>query len=233
MEVAALRVVSVTKRYGATLAVSGASLTLEHGKIHALVGENGAGKSTLSSIAAGLVVPDEGHVEIAGERLSPHNARTAVARGVGMVQQHFRLIEALTVLENAMLGAEPVRGGRIDMGAARAKLQTVLDELRTKLDPRARVESLGVGDRQRLEIARILFHDARVVLLDEPTPMEGAPSLSSHTSSTRCSTTPTPRPSCAAGGSSRRVRSSVCVKASTARCNVARSSTTRSTTPRR
>lgn len=165
----ALRVVSVSKRYGATLAVSGASLDLERGQIHAIVGENGAGKSTLSSIAAGLVVPDEGEVEIAGERLSPHNARAAVARGVGMVQQHFRLIEALTVLENAMLGAEPVRGGRIDVSAARAKLVGVLDELRTKLDPEARVESLGVGDRQRLEIAHILFHDARVVLLDEPT----------------------------------------------------------------
>jgi len=166
----ALRALLVDKRYGATLAVSGASLELEAAKIHAIVGENGAGKSTLSSIAAGLVAPDAGHVEVLGKRLSPHTARAAIARGVGMVEQHFRLIDALTVLDNAMLGTEPMRSlGRIDRKGARAKLAGVLEELRVKLDPDALVGTLGVGDRQHLEIARVLFRDARVILLDEPT----------------------------------------------------------------
>jgi ABC-type uncharacterized transport system ATPase subunit len=166
----ALRALSVDKRYGPTLAVSGASLALETGKIHAIVGENGAGKSTLASIATGLVRPDEGHVEVFGERLSPHTARAAIARGVGIVQQHFRLIDALSVLDNAMLGAEPVRSfGRIDREGARVKLERALAQLRAKLDPNARVSTLGVGDRQRLEIARVLFCEARVIVLDEPT----------------------------------------------------------------
>jgi ABC-type uncharacterized transport system ATPase subunit len=171
----ALRVVSVTKTYGATVAVRDASLALETGKIHAIVGENGAGKSTLSSIAAGLVAPDSGHVEIFGQKLTPHTARAAIGRGLGLVQQHFRLIEALTVLENAMLGVEPLHEsfwgsfGRVDGDAARAQLAKVQAELGSSLSPSALVASLGVGDRQRLEIARVLFRDAKVLLLDEPT----------------------------------------------------------------
>lgn len=156
----ALRVTSATKRFGGVVAVSRASLQLETCKIHAIVGENGAGKSTLSAIAAGLLSPDEGRVET--------DAR------VGLVQQHFRLIDALTVLENAMLGAEPpLRSwrsmGRIDLDAARATLDKVQRELGSSLSPNVRAGKLGVGDRQRLEIARVLFRDARVVILDEPT----------------------------------------------------------------
>ncbi len=160
---------AATKRFGALVAVSEASLEIETCKIHAIVGENGAGKSTLSSIAAGLVVPDEGRVEIDGAVLTPHTAREAIARGVGLVQQHFRLIDALTVLENAMLGVEPTRAGRIDRERVHEKFAKVQREIGSSLDPDARVSSLGVGDRQRLEIARVLFRDARIVLLDEPT----------------------------------------------------------------
>ena len=172
MEVMApmLRVATATKAYGATVAVREAALALEAGKIHAIVGENGAGKSTLSSIAAGLVSPDKGHVEVLGKKLSPHTAHEAIARGVGMVQQHFRLIDALTVLDNAMLGVEPTKSlGRVDVAAAKAKLAKVQSELGSQLKPDALVASLDVGDRQRLEIARVLFRDAKVLLLDEPT----------------------------------------------------------------
>jgi simple sugar transport system ATP-binding protein len=166
----ALRVVSATKAYGANVAVREASLSLEAGKIHAIVGENGAGKSTLSSIAAGLVVPDAGHVQVFGKELAPHTAHEAIERGVGMVQQHFRLIDALTVLDNAMLGVEPMRSfGRVDVDAAKAKLAKVQAELGSHLKADTLVASLDVGDRQRLEIARVLYRDAKVLLLDEPT----------------------------------------------------------------
>ncbi len=164
-----LRLVEVEKRFGSLVAVTGASVTFEPGRIHAVVGENGAGKSTLLRVAAGTLAPDAGHVEIDGVRLAPHTAAQAIARGVGMVEQHFLLIDALTVLDNAMLGVEPTRGVRLDRPAAARKLDGVLAELGATLDTRARVAELGVGERQRLEIARVLFRDARVVILDEPT----------------------------------------------------------------
>lgn len=165
-----LRAVEVEKRFGSLVAVSGASLCVELGRIHAVVGENGAGKSTLLRVVAGQLAADGGYVEIDGKRLAPHTAAEAIARGVGMVAQHFQLIDALTVLENAILGVEPTRAlGVIDVAAAEAKLSRVLKDLGVRLDVRARVRDLGVGDRQRLEIARVLYRDARVVILDEPT----------------------------------------------------------------
>ena len=167
---AVLRAVEVEKRFGSFVAVSGASLRVEPGRIHAVVGENGAGKSTLLRVMAGQLAPDRGHVEIDGKRLSPHTAAEAIARGVGMVAQHFQLIDALSVLENAILGAEPTGAfGVLDLPAAEAKLKGVLKDLGVELDVRARVRDLGVGDRQRLEIARVLYRDARVLILDEPT----------------------------------------------------------------
>ncbi|HEX7602045.1 MAG TPA: ATP-binding cassette domain-containing protein, partial [Polyangiaceae bacterium] len=167
---AVLCAVDVEKRFGSCVAVSGASLRVEAGRVHAVVGENGAGKSTLLRVMAGQLAPDHGHVEIDGKRLAPHTAAEAIARGVGMVAQHFQLIDALTVLENAILGVEPTGAfGVVDVAAAEAKLEGVLKDLGVKLDVRAQVRDLGVGDRQRLEIARVLYRDARVVILDEPT----------------------------------------------------------------
>ena len=167
---AVLCAVEVEKRFGSFVAVSGANLRVEPGRIHAVVGENGAGKSTLLRVMAGQLVPQHGHVEIDGKRLEPHTAAEAIARGVGMVAQHFQLIDALTVLENAILGVEPTGVfGLLDLASAEAKLERVLKDLGVELDVRARVRDLGVGDRQRLEIARVLFRDARVVILDEPT----------------------------------------------------------------
>jgi ABC-type uncharacterized transport system ATPase subunit len=158
------------KRYGAVHAVRDVSLAFEAGCIHMVAGENGAGKSTLLKMAAGVVTPDAGRVRVEGQPLSPHTAREAIRRRIGMVQQHFALVGALTALENVVLGAEPMASfGRIDKSAGRARAVAVAREVGVTLPWDAPVESLGVGDRQRLEIVRTLFRDARVVILDEPT----------------------------------------------------------------
>jgi simple sugar transport system ATP-binding protein len=158
------------KRYGAVHAVDRVTLSFEAGRIHAVVGENGAGKSTLLKMAAGIVRPDSGSVRIAGVDLQPHTAAQAIRLGVGMVQQHFALVGVLTALDNVMLGAEPVRSlGRLDVASARARAESVAREMGVSLPWDAPVETLGVGDRQRLEIVRTLVREARVVILDEPT----------------------------------------------------------------
>jgi simple sugar transport system ATP-binding protein len=165
-----LRLVSLSKTFGRVRAVRGATVSFETGKVHAVVGENGAGKSTMLKMAAGILRPDDGQVWIGGDRLAPHTAREALARGVAMVQQHFALIGVFTALENVVLGCEPVTArGALDLAAARARLARVARELGTELPLDARVETLGVGDRQRVEIARALYRDARVLILDEPT----------------------------------------------------------------
>jgi simple sugar transport system ATP-binding protein len=169
--VATLELHGVDKFFGSVHAVQRASLVVEPGRIHAVVGENGAGKSTLLRIAAGLLVPDEGSVKIDGETLSPHTPAEAIRRGVAMVEQHFALVEVFTGLENILLGVEPTRGafGSIDVAQARAKGQAIAQELGAVIPFDTRVASLGVGERQRLEIARALYRDAKVIILDEPT----------------------------------------------------------------
>ncbi len=164
------RVVDVEKRFGDLLAVKSASCVFEAGKIHAVCGENGAGKSTLLKLVSGILIPDAGRVDVAGSPLSPHTPREAIRRGVGMVLQHFALVPVFTALENIVLGAEP-RGmfGSIDARSARVRAERVARELGIELPLDEPVESLGVGDRQRLEIARALFRDASLLILDEPT----------------------------------------------------------------
>jgi ABC-type uncharacterized transport system ATPase subunit len=164
------RAVGVSIRYGDIVAVRPASVTFRSGLIHAVCGENGAGKSTLLKIVAGMVVPDTGHVEAFGSRIVPHTPREAIARGIGMVLQHFALVPAFSALENLILGAEPTSAfGVIDLGAARRRADVVAHELGVDLHLDAIVDSLGVGDRQRLEIARALCRDAKLLILDEPT----------------------------------------------------------------
>jgi general nucleoside transport system ATP-binding protein len=167
--VAVLACRGISKRYASVQAVRGASFEAGAGEIHAVVGENGAGKSTLLKIAAGLVSPDEGEVVIDGRALTPHTPREALARGVAMVQQHFALVGVMTALENVVLGAEPLRSfGRLDLARARDKVESLARELGSPIALDAVVDSLGVGERQRIEIVRALFRDARVLILDEP-----------------------------------------------------------------
>lgn len=168
--VALLALDRLEKRYGAVQAVDGVSVAFEAGRLHVVVGENGAGKSTLLKMAAGAVRADAGEVRIDGVRLEPYTPHEAIRRGVSMVQQHFALVGVLTALQNVMLGAEPVTSfGRLDVDAARARAQAVASDMGVRVPWDAPVETLGVGDRQRLEIVRALVREARVLLLDEPT----------------------------------------------------------------
>ena len=159
----------MSKRYADCVSVRRGDVVFETGRVHAVVGENGAGKSTLLKMAAGLVVPDTGRVLVEGAPLTPHTASEALRRGVGMVQQHFALVPVFTVLENMVLGAEPGSPFGLALGRVRAAATRAFEQIGARVDLDARVEELGVGDRQRVEIARILFRGARTLILDEPT----------------------------------------------------------------
>ncbi|GGV32152.1 sugar ABC transporter ATP-binding protein [Actinomadura cremea] len=168
-QVPAVRLASITKRFPGVVANRDVDLTIERGEVHALCGENGAGKSTLMKIIYGMQRPDEGTIEIDGEQVSLRGPGDAIARGIGMVHQHFKLADNLTVLENVVLGAEPKRFGRIDFAAARAKITQMSKTYGLRVDPDVLVERLGVGERQRVEILKVLYRGARVLILDEPT----------------------------------------------------------------
>ena len=162
-----LRLDGITKRFGALTANDAVSLTLRRGEVVALLGENGAGKTTLMNILFGHYVADEGGVEAFGQPLPPGNPRAALAAGVGMVHQHFTLAGNLTVLENIRLGTE----GLWTRGAAdaRAKVDRLSRDFGLAVHPDAKVARLSVGERQRVEILKALYRDARILILDEPT----------------------------------------------------------------
>lgn len=165
-----LKLVAVTKRYGDLVAVDAGDLDVPAGTIHAVCGENGAGKSTLLKVAAGLVVPNQGRVVVDGRDIVPIAPKNAIANGVGMVVQHFALISALTVLENILLGSEPVGFlGRLDTRTAKQRIVSLMNDLSIQLPLDATAGELGVGDKQRIEIVRCLYRDANVIILDEPT----------------------------------------------------------------
>jgi simple sugar transport system ATP-binding protein len=159
----------IRKRFGAVQANDGVDLTVAAGTVHGIVGENGAGKSTLMSILYGLLQPDEGTIAVHGQPLAIRDPRDAMAAGIGMVHQHFMLVENFSALDNVLLGAEP--GWHLPEARARAKekLDALIGDsgLQVRLD--APVEELPVGERQRLEILKALYRGARVLILDEPT----------------------------------------------------------------
>jgi len=162
----AVRVVGVTKRFPGVVANSDVTFAVRSGTIHALVGENGAGKSTLMKILYGVQRPDEGSIEINGVPVNLHSPADAIAQGVGMVFQHFQLADNFTVLENVVLGAEKLHG----IGAAaRAEVVRISQSFGFDLDPDELVETLGVGERQRVEILKVLYRGAKIIILDEPT----------------------------------------------------------------
>ncbi len=151
------------------LANDGISLDLHAGEVLALLGENGAGKSTLMSILFGHYVADEGNIEVHGQPLPPGQPRAALAAGIGMVHQHFTLADNLNVLDNVVLGTEPLWSPLSRCAAMQARLVAVAQRFGLAVDPLARVGALSVGERQRVEILKALYRGARILILDEPT----------------------------------------------------------------
>ena len=159
----------VTKRYPGVVANRDVELKVMTGEVHAVVGENGAGKSTLMKIIYGMVRPDEGTIRIHGEETHFKSPKDAIDAGIGMVHQHFMLADNFTVLENVILGSEPRRGAQIDFRSASDRITELGEIYGLKLDPSEKVETLSVGERQRVEIIKVLYRGARILILDEPT----------------------------------------------------------------
>ena len=164
-----LRLSGITKRFGALVANDAISLTLARGEVVAPLGENGAGKTTLMNILFGHYVADEGSVEVFGKPLPPGDPRAALDAGVGMVHQHFTVAENMTVLENIALGTEPLFSPRFRKQIARDRIRKLSADFGLAVDPDRLVSALTVGERQRVEILKALYRDARILILDEPT----------------------------------------------------------------
>jgi simple sugar transport system ATP-binding protein len=160
---------NITKRFPLVLANDKVDFEVRWGEVHALIGENGAGKSTLMKILYGLQAPDEGAIQINGQNVSFKSPKDAIKLGIGMVHQHFMLVEPLTVTENLVLGSEPTVGTSLNYALARRKTKELIDRFGFDLDPDAQIEDLAVGFQQQVEILKTLYRDARILIMDEPT----------------------------------------------------------------
>ena len=165
----AIELKSITKRFGSFVANDAVSLAVEPGGIHAIIGENGAGKTTLMNVLFGLLQPDEGEIWVEGKHMQLPNPAAAIAAGIGMVHQHFKLVPSLTVADNVFLGMELRKGGLIDHHAQIERTVELSRQFGLQVDPRERVGLLSVGIEQRIEILKVLVRGARTIILDEPT----------------------------------------------------------------
>jgi simple sugar transport system ATP-binding protein len=159
----------ITKRFPGVLANDQVSMHLDEGEILAILGENGAGKTTLLNVIYGLYNQDEGDIYINGKKTTIDNPNDAISKGIGMVHQHFMLVQVFSVAENMILGAEVSDLGVLNMKQARRKIMEISQAYGLKVDPDAVIEELPVGVQQRVEILKALFRDARILILDEPT----------------------------------------------------------------
>jgi len=168
-EEAVLRMVGITKQFSRVLANDNITLELKAGEVHGLLGENGAGKSTLMNILYGLHQADSGKIYVSGRKAKITSPRMAVDLGIGMVHQHFMLVENLTVLENVILGISPRHPPLLDLDSDRARFNKLAEDYQIEIDPSIPVWQLPVGDKQWLEILKQLFREVRILVLDEPT----------------------------------------------------------------
>ena len=160
---------NIRKEFDRVVANDDITLDLQQGEIHALLGENGAGKSTLMNILFGLYQPDGGSIHLQGNEVRILNPSTASLLGIGMVHQHFKLVQTFTVVENIILGREPNHCGRIDMAEALSRTREISQRYGLDVDPEAKIEDLPIGMQQRVEILKMLYREANVLIFDEPT----------------------------------------------------------------
>ena len=164
-----LQVKNVSKSFGITKALQNVSFDIAKGEIHALLGENGAGKSTLMSVLFGLYQPEEGIIKKDGKEVKIDSPNDATALHIGMVHQHFKLIEVFSVLDNIILGAEDTKWGFLSEKAARKKVTELSEKYGLYVDLDAKVEDISVGMQQRTEILKMLYRDNEILIFDEPT----------------------------------------------------------------
>ncbi len=166
----AVRLKSITKRFGTVLANDAVDIDIKDGSIHAIIGENGAGKTTIMEILYGFYQANSGEIELHGKKVHISNPHDAIHHGIGMVHQHFMLIPPMSVAENIILGIEPTNtAGVLKLGEAEKKIERLSEEYGLQIDPQAKVESLSVGLEQRVEILKALYRDVDILILDEPT----------------------------------------------------------------
>ena len=165
----AIEMLNITKRFPGIIANDNITLQLRHGEIHALLGENGAGKSTLMSVLFGLYQAEEGIIKKDGVEVKINDPNDANALGIGMVHQHFKLVECFTVLENIILGVEPNKAGFLQMDQAREKVMKLSEQYGLHVDPDALIEDITVGMQQRTEILKMIYRDNEILIFDEPT----------------------------------------------------------------
>ena len=165
----AIEMVNITKRFPGIIANDNVTLQLRRGEIHALLGENGAGKSTLMSVLFGLYQAEEGFIRKDGEVVTINNPNDANALGIGMVHQHFKLVECFSVLDNIILGVEDTKNGFLQRDKAREKVMALSQKYGLQVNPDAQVEDISVGMQQRTEILKMLYRDNEILIFDEPT----------------------------------------------------------------
>ena len=162
--------IDVVKKFGDFTANDRISLTVHRGEVHALLGENGAGKTTLMNCLYGLYRPTEGSIRVNGQEVVISDPNVAIGHGIGMVHQHFKLVEPFTVAENIVLGREPTKGlGLVDLAEAQRQVAEISERYGLAVDPQARIEDISVGSQQRVEILKALYRGAEILILDEPT----------------------------------------------------------------